>query len=141
MTETEKKPKGKKVLIIDDDRFLLDMYTVKFREEGHEVVEASGSMEAMNKLSEEGATYDIVLLDIVMPAMDGFELLADIKKKNLAPAAICIILSNLGQPADIEKGTTLGADGYIVKASATPSEVVAQVMEIVKEKKLQLNKK
>jgi len=134
MTETEKKPEGKKVLIIDDDKFLLDMYTVKFREEGHEVVEAPGSMEAMNKLSDEGATFDIVLLDIVMPAMDGFELLADIKKKNLAPDATCIILSNLGQPADIEKGNALGADGYIVKATATPSEVLAQVMKIVKEK-------
>ncbi len=135
MTDTEKKPKGEKVMIVDDDKFLLDMYTVKFREEGHEVTEAPGSMEALNKLSEEGSEYDIILLDVVMPAMDGFELLADIKKKNLAPTATIIILSNLGQPSDVEKGKILGADGYIVKASATPSEVVAQVMDIFKAKK------
>jgi len=134
MTDTEKKPAGKKVFIVDDDRFLLDMYTIKFREEGHDVTEAPGSMEAVSKLSENGGDYDILLLDVVMPAMDGFELLSEIKKKNLAPNATVVILSNLGQPTDVEKGKALGADGYIVKASATPSEVVERVMDIFNEK-------
>lgn len=129
--ETEKEWK---VLIVDDDRFLLDMYSIKFREKGITVDVAFGSINALNKLKE-GSTYDVILLDIVMPTMDGFEFLEEIKKKKLAEGAIVIILSNLGQPADIEKGTGLGADGYIVKANTTPSEVVEQVLEICKKKR------
>lgn len=126
----DKQTKGKKVLIVDDDTFLLDMYSVKFKEEGYAVIPALGSIDALEKL-EEGEKPDAMLLDIVMPAMDGFELLAKIKQDNLAEGAKIIFLSNLGQESDIEKGTKLGADGYIVKASATPSEVVTQVNKLL----------
>jgi DNA-binding NarL/FixJ family response regulator len=67
----------------------------------------------------------------VMPAMDGFELLSIIKKENLASTAKVIILSNLGQSTDVEKGRSLGASGYVIKASATPSEVVEKVMIVL----------
>lgn len=120
----------KKVLIVDDDKFLLDMYTVKFGENGFDVVAALGSLEALAKIKE-GVGPDAVLLDVVMPAMDGFELLATIKRDKLALGSKMIILSNLGQPSDIDKGKELGADGYIVKANSTPSEVVAKVKEII----------
>jgi len=120
----------KKVLIVDDDKFLLDMYTVKFNENGFEVIPALGSLDALNKIKE-GVNPDIMLLDIVMPTMDGFELLEVIKRDKLAPNSKAVILSNLGQQSDIDRGRTLGADGYIVKANATPSEVVAKVKEIV----------
>ncbi|GMQ95246.1 MAG: hypothetical protein BMS9Abin13_359 [Patescibacteria group bacterium] len=122
--------KRRKILIVDDDKFLLDMYVIKFKENGFDVDAASGSVNALSKLKE-GVSYDAILLDIVMPTMDGFELLEGIKKENLSGEAKLIILSNLGQPSDIEKGTALGADGYIVKASATPSEVVEKVREII----------
>lgn len=120
----------KKVLIVDDDKFLLDMYTVKFTENNFDVIAALGSVEALNKIKE-GIDPDIALLDVVMPAMDGFELLETIKRDKLAPRAKVIILSNLGQQSDIDKGNALGADGYIVKANATPSEVVEKVRQII----------
>ncbi|MDO8573029.1 MAG: response regulator [bacterium] len=120
----------KRVLIVDDDKFLLDMYTTKFNENNFDVVAALGSLEALVKIRE-GINPDIALLDVVMPAMDGFELLETIKREKLAPNAKVIILSNLGQQSDIDKGNALGADGYIVKANATPSEVVEKVKEII----------
>lgn len=120
----------KKVLIVDDDKFLLDMYTVKFTENNFDVVAALGSVEALDKIKE-GIDPDLALLDVVMPAMDGFELLETIRRDKLAPRAKIIILSNLGQQSDIDKGKALGADGYIVKANATPSEVVGKVKEII----------
>ena len=83
---------------------------------------------------QEGLTPDIMLIDIVMPQMDGFEFLEKINKSNIAPKACKIILSNRGQKSDIERGKELGAAGYIVKASATPSEVIAQVREILDQK-------
>ncbi|KKU28453.1 MAG: Response regulator receiver domain protein [Candidatus Giovannonibacteria bacterium GW2011_GWB1_46_20] len=120
----------KKVLIVDDDKFLLDMYTIKFTENNFDVTAALGSVEALGKIKE-GIDPDVALLDVVMPAMDGFELLETIKRDKLAPRAKVIILSNLGQQSDIDKGNALGADGYIVKANATPSEVVEKVKEIL----------
>lgn len=120
----------KKVLIVDDDKFLLDMYTIKFTENNFDVIAALGSVEALGKIKE-GIDPDVALLDVVMPAMDGFELLDVIKRDKLAPRAKVIILSNLGQQSDIDKGNALGADGYIVKANATPSEVVEKVKSII----------
>ncbi len=119
-----------KILIVDDDQFLLDMYTIKFKEKGFHTEAAFGSVSALNKL-QDGQHFDLIITDIVMPSMDGFELLEKIKKDKLAEGTKIIILSNLGQPSDIEKGTKLGADGYIVKANATPSEMVERVVEIM----------
>ncbi len=121
---------AKKIFIVDDDRFLLDMYTAKFKEKGFEVIQALGGKDALSKLKA-GISPDIILLDIVMPAIDGFEVLALIKSEKLAPEAKILILSNLGQPDDIEKGRALGANGYIIKASATPSDVVERVMTVL----------
>lgn len=118
-----------KILIVDDDNFLLDMYALKFSENGYEVMPSSGSEDALNKLRE-GFLPDIMLLDVVMPKMDGFELIQAMNKEKLGTGAVKIILSNRGQPSDIETGNTLGVSGYIVKASATPSEVVKKVKEI-----------
>lgn len=120
----------KKIFIVDDDKFLLDMYTFKFKERGFEVIQAFGSIDALNKLKG-GIVPDAVLLDVVMPAMDGFELLALIKSEKLVPDAKIIVLSNLGQPTDVEKGRALGANGYVIKASATPSEVVEKVITVL----------
>jgi DNA-binding response OmpR family regulator len=113
----------KKIFIIDDDKFLLDMYTVKFVEQGFDVTQAFGSIDALTKLKE-GNIPHLLLLDVVMPTMDGFELLSTIKNENLAPNTKIIMLSNLGQHSDIERGRNLGANGYIIKASATPTEIV-----------------
>ncbi|KKT20614.1 MAG: Two component transcriptional regulator, winged helix family [Parcubacteria group bacterium GW2011_GWB1_43_8] len=119
-----------KILIIDDDEFLLDMYAVKFKEEGFEVDTARGGKEALDKIKG-GTSPEVVLLDVVMPGMDGFELLGTIRKENLIPSSKIIILSNLGQKEHLEKGNSLGAADYIVKAYFTPSEVVKKVNTVL----------
>lgn len=120
----------KTVLIVDDDRFLLDMYSIKFNEQDFEVKLAGSAEEALNILNQ-GLVPDIVLIDVIMPGMDGFSLIAEMRKQQFDRKVALIILSNLGQKSDIEKGLASGADGYIVKASATPSEVVSKVTEIL----------
>lgn len=126
----EEEKRVKKIFIVDDDKFLLDMYSSKFAGKGFEVDYALGSADALDKLRG-GITPDVILLDIVMPGMDGFEILATIKTENFAPGAKVLMFSSLGQEADIEKSRTMGANGYVIKALATPSEVVEQVMTIL----------
>jgi DNA-binding response OmpR family regulator len=123
----------KKIFIIDDDSFLLDMYSLKFSSSNFDVTTASGPEIALDKFKQ-GFDPDIILLDIMMPVMDGFEMLEKMKEGKMAEKAVKIILSNRGQPSDILRGETLGASGYIVKASSTPSEVVEKVTKIYKEK-------
>lgn len=125
---------NKKILIIDDDIFLLDMYSLKFIKSGFDVSTASGPEMALEKLHN-GLIPDIILLDIIMPVMDGFELMEKIREENLAPNAFKIVLSNKGQPSDIARGESLGASGYIVKASSTPSEVIEKVQSIINQNK------
>ncbi len=116
-------------MIVDDDKFLLDMYSLKFSEQGFEVETAMSADEALQKF-EGGFQPVIFLVDLIMPGMDGFQLIEKLREKGAHEKAAIIILSNLGQKEDIEKGLSLGVDGYIVKASATPSEVVSRVSEI-----------
>ncbi len=118
-----------KVLIIDDDKFLLNMYSIKFTKNNFEVSAISSGEEALNKIKT-GYEPDIILLDIVMPVMDGFEILAALRKDNLAPKATVIMLTNQGQLSDIEKAKSFGINGYIIKATTIPSEVVEEVTRI-----------
>jgi CheY-like chemotaxis protein len=125
----------KKILIVDDDSFLLDMYALKFSKSNFSVSTALGPESALEKLRG-GLSPEVILLDIMMPVMDGFELLTKIKEEKISPNSIVIFLSNRGQPSDITQAKTLGASGYIVKASSTPSEVIEKVVDIInKEKK------
>lgn len=120
----------KKILIVDDDNFLLDMYALKFSQNNFEVYAVSGGTQALEKLKG-GLNPDVILMDIIMPEMDGFEMLTQINALKLAINSVKIILSNKSQQSDIEKGTSLGVSGYIVKASSTPSEVIEQVVQIL----------
>jgi len=122
------------VLIVDDDKFLLDMYSLKFSKGGFEVVTACGTDEALKKLRDK-FDPDIMVMDIVMPNMDGLELLGIIRKENLAPNAVVIMLSNQSQPVDMDRAKDLNVDGYIVKASTIPSEVLEKVKEIYEKSK------
>ena len=124
---------NKKILIVDDDSFLLDMYALKFSKSNFTVAAALGPEAALEQLRK-GLSPDIILLDIMMPVMDGFELLEKIKGENLSPNSIVIFLSNRGQPSDISHAESLGASGYIVKASSTPSEVIDKVINIINNK-------
>ena len=118
-----------KVLIVDDDKFLLNMYSIKFSKANFEVNSASSGEEVFTKIKE-GFNPDIILLDIIMPGMDGFGVLENLKKDNLAPNALVIMLTNQGQLSDIEKAKSFGIGGYIIKATTIPSEVVEEVSRI-----------
>lgn len=125
---------NKKILIIDDDNFLLDMYALKFTKSNFDVTTALGPEPALEQLRS-GLKPDVILLDIVMPVMDGFELMEKMKEESLASQAVRIILSNRGQPSDIARGEALGASGYIVKATSTPTEVIGKVQNIINQPK------
>jgi CheY-like chemotaxis protein len=123
----------KKILIVDDDSFLLDMYALKFSQNNFEVYTAGGALQALEKLKG-GLLPDILLMDIIMPEMNGFEMLAEINKNNLCANCLKIVLSNKSQQSDIDEGKRLGVSGYIVKANSTPAEVIDQVVKILEEK-------
>ena len=118
-----------KVLIVDDDPFILDMYVLKFKESGFQVESAQDGKSGLKKVKD--THPDIVLLDVVMPAMDGFDVLQELKKNFPPPLPKIVLLTNLGQKEDVERGMQLGADDYIIKAHFTPSEVVDKVKKIL----------
>ncbi len=125
-----------KVFIVDDDFFLLNMYSLKFKNRGMEVEVAGSSKEALDKL-ENGLRPDIIILDIIMPNIDGLTLLEEIRNKGLAGDAAVIMLTNQGLQEDIDRAESLGIDGYIVKATSVPSEVVDEVERIINKNKNQ----
>lgn len=127
-------PNGKKVLLVDDDQFLLNMYVLKFKNSGFEIETANNALAGLQKLRD-GLVPDVILCDLVMPTMDGFEFLKHLKEERLAPASAIVVLTNQGQTADIERARELGVDGYIVKASTIPSEVVEEVKSILSKRK------
>jgi CheY-like chemotaxis protein len=126
--------KNLKVLIVDDDKFLLGMYSLKFANAGYEVETTVGSVAALEKLRA-GLKPDILLLDIIMPYMDGLDLLKTVREEKLVDDAVVIMLTNQSQSSDIERAKELKVDGYIVKASTIPSEVLHEVEKIYEKKK------
>ncbi len=120
----------RKILIVDDDNFLLDMYALKFSQNNFAVHTASNGVQAIEKLKA-GLNPEVILTDIMMPEMDGFEMLETINKENIAPNSLKLVLSNRSQQEDVDRGNTLGVVGYIVKASSTPMEVITQVQDVV----------
>ena len=125
----------KKVLLVDDDQFLLDMYTIKFSKAGYEV-KTSDSTDNALKYIHEGYVPDIILSDIVMPDMDGLEFISALRKEELVPNAIVIMLTNQSSSDDIARAKKVKVDGYIVKATTIPSEVLTQVEKICASKKV-----
>ena len=120
------------IYLVDDDRFLLDLYAVKFKNAGHDVTVFGGGEELLATLRKEGTVApDCILLDIIMPGLTGFETLEAMRKENLAQSSKIIFLTNQGQDSDIEKAKQLSADGFIIKASAIPSEVFSETIRII----------
>lgn len=124
----------KKILLIEDDPFLIDIYTTKLKESGFEVDVATNGEMGIEKLKEK--IPDVLLIDIVLPKIDGWQILEEIKKmkkekifRNLDNLKI-VILSNLGQKEDVERGIKLGATKYLIKAHYTPSEVIEEIKKL-----------
>lgn len=121
-----------KVLLVDDDAFLRDMYATKFIECGHTVDASSEGADALRRIKDN--EYDVVLLDMVMPMMNGLELLKEVVKEDLKRESKFIILSNQSESMDRAAASEAGADGYIIKAESIPSDVVKQVEDIYAQK-------
>lgn len=130
---TPKTKADEKLLLVDDDIFLLDMYAMKFKQCGADVDAMSDPVAALEKLRS-GYAPSIILVDIIMPQMSGFVFLEAVQKEGLAPGAKIIILSNQGEKEDTDKATALGAIGYIIKASAIPSEVCERAFALARKK-------
>lgn len=120
----------KKLLLVDDDAFLRDMYAIKFGESDYDVHIAETAQQALT-LIEQSPDFDVILLDMVMPGMTGVELISAIKESFAGMDAKCIVLSNQGQESDIADAKVAGAVGYIIKAAAIPSDVVKQVAQLI----------
>ncbi len=114
-----------KILVVEDDSFVIDIYHTKLSQEGYEVIEARNGVEAMKKL--EDVRPDLILLDIIMPYMDGIEALRKIKKDEKLKTIPVILLTNLSQKEEINEGLGLGADDYLIKSHFTPSEVLEKI--------------
>jgi len=114
-----------KILIIEDDRFLRELMVRKLKMENFEVVEAEDGAEGLKKIKEEKP--DLVLLDLILPEMDGFEVLEQKRKDEEIKNIPVIILSNLGQKEEIDRGLQLGAKDYLVKAHFSPSEIIEKI--------------
>ncbi len=120
---------AKKVLVIEDDKFLANAYRVKLEKEGFEVRIAVDGEEGVNTVSE--FSPDVVLLDLVMPKKDGFTVLEEIKSDKKWAKLPIIVASNLGQKGDIDKAMKIGAVDYVVKSDEPLSEIIEKLKKYI----------
>ena len=121
---------AKIILIIEDDKFLRELIAKKLIKEGYEISEAVDGEEGMKKVKEEKP--DLVLLDLILPGIDGFEVLSRMREESALASIPVIILSNLGQREDVEKGLKMGAVDYLIKAHFTPGEIIEKIKNALK---------
>lgn len=124
---------SKKVLIIEDDQAIQKIYQTKLSQEGYQIIQAFDGQEGIEKAKTE--CPNLVILDLVLPKIDGFEVLKKIKKDKKTEKIPVIILSNLGQKEDLEKGLSLGADDYLIKAMHPITDVLMRVRKQLQQKK------
>lgn len=120
----------KKILVVEDDKFLANAYKAGFEGEGFEVVLAYDGEEALS-LAEQ-MRPDIIILDILIPKMDGFAVLQQLKASKDLEHIPVIIASNLGQQQDIDKGMELGAKDFIVKSESSVTQILNKIKDILK---------
>jgi CheY-like chemotaxis protein len=120
---------AKKILIVEDNQFLRELIGQKLVNEKYTIIEAENGEEALKKIKKEKP--DLILLDLILPGIDGFEVLSQIKIDPVLAKIPVIILSNLGQKDDIEKGLKIGANDYLIKAHFTPEGVIGKIKKIL----------
>lgn len=116
---------SKKILLVEDDFFISDIYQTKFRKEGFEVAAAENGLKAIECLKKD--LPDLILLDIVMPFMDGMETLKEIKAEEKWKNIPVIILSNISEKEKMQEALALGAKDYLIKSNFTPSEIMEKI--------------
>jgi len=118
-----------KVLLAEDDKFLIQAYTHGLGRAGFTVISAPDGEVALEKIGAEKP--DIILLDLIMPVKNGFEVLEELQKDEELKKIPIIILSNLGQETDIKKGKELGAADYLIKSNSSMNDVIAKIKEVL----------
>ncbi len=119
---------SKKILIVEDEEFLAEMYQMKFESEGYDITIASDGPECLEKVETE--KFDLILLDLVMPGMDGFQVLEKLRENAETMKTKVYILSNLGQEEEVARAFDKGADGFLIKANLTPAQLMEDVKKI-----------
>jgi len=120
----------KKILIVEDDSFLLGMYANKLEMDDYRVFVAEDGKKGLRLALNEKP--DIILLDIRLPEIDGFEILKRVKENEETKNIPIILLTNLSQKEDVEKGLAMGADDYLIKAHFMPSEVIDKINALLR---------
>lgn len=123
-------PTKVKILIAEDESFIADLYSHVLTKAGYTIKTANNGLTALNMLQQE--QFNLILLDIMMPGMNGLEVLREWKIKNPQSPMIVILLTNLGQDSVIKEGFDLGAQGYLIKSSMTPDQVAVEVGNALK---------
>lgn len=116
---------AKKILIVEDDVFIQDVYNVKFSQEGFEVIVAENGVDALEILK--SFIPDVIMLDIMMPRVDGVEVLKKIKSENALKDIPIMILTNISEKEKMEEVMNLGANFYLIKSHFTPTEILDKV--------------
>jgi DNA-binding response OmpR family regulator len=122
---------NKKILIVEDDDFLLQMYVTKLELEGFQVISAVDGIKGLRLAKKDKP--DLVLLDLQLPELSGFEVLEDLKRSNETKQIPVLVLTNFSQKEDIDRCLNLGASDYLIKAHFVPSEVIAKIKNILEE--------
>ncbi len=120
----------KTIILIDDDKFITDMYSEKLQREGFNILSASGGKEGLKLISL--YSPDLILLDLVMPRGDGFFVLKEVKKNSSTATMPVIVLTNLSNENDKKEVLRLGADDYLIKIECTPSKIAEKVKALLK---------
>lgn len=116
---------AKRILIAEDEKELLDLYVTLLQQEGYDVDHATDGEMALKKISDKA--YDLILLDIIMPKMDGLQVLDNLKKNGKIPQGKVVLLTNLGQDLVVAKALEFNVRGYIVKSDYTPEQLLKEV--------------
>lgn len=128
--DTTQQQERRTIMVAEDDVFISDIYDVKLKDAGYDVIMANNGREAIEKL-EAGARPDLILLDIVMPYMDGFDVLEAINRREEWKDIPIVLLTNLSQKEDVDRGMQLGAKDFLIKSHFTPTEVLAKVQKYI----------
>ncbi len=130
----------KQILLVEDDPFLIDIYNTKLKDSGFKVEVAKDGEEALKRIKERNSDDldkktlwpDLLILDIVLPRLDGWQVLREIKKDTKLKDLKVIIFTNLCQKGEVEEGLALGATKYLIKAHYTPSEIVEEIKKLLR---------